>query len=121
MFEAGSGIPIGPVELLSDEWVDLILHTLKESERLGLEFAMHNCLGWLSSGDPWITPDKAMQIITWSETKVTDGKQIWMQLPAPKHMFDYYIDIFGLAILANMEVIPKSSVLELSEQLKDAF
>lgn len=51
--------------------------------------------------------------------KVTGGKQIRMPLPTPKHMFDYYIDTFCLAIPANMEVIPKSSVLELSGQLKD--
>ena len=38
LFEAGSGIPIGPVESLSDEWVDLILHTLKESERLVIQW-----------------------------------------------------------------------------------
>lgn len=117
LFEAGSGIPIGPVESLSDEWVDLILHTLKESERLGLEFAMHNCPGWSSSGGPWITPDKAMQIITWSETKITGGKQVRIQLPTPKHMFDYYIDTYCLAIPANMKVIPRLSILELSNRL----
>ena len=117
LFEAGSGIPIGPVESLSDEWVDLILHTLKESERLGLEFAMHNCPGWSSSGGPWITPDKAMQIITWSETKITVGKQVRIQLPTPKHMFDYYIDTYCLAIPANMKVIPRLSILELSNRL----
>lgn len=86
LFEAGSGIPVGPVESLSDEWIELVIHTLKESERLGLEFAMHNCPGWSSSGGPWITPDKAMQEITWSETKLTGGKQIQVQLPVPKHL-----------------------------------
>lgn len=117
LFEAGSGIPIGPVESLSDEWVELILHTLKESERLGLEFAMHNCPGWSSSGGPWITPDKAMKKVIWSETKLTGGKQIRLQLPVPEHAFDYYVDTYCLAIPADVEVIPGSSVLELSNQL----
>ena len=50
LFEAGTGIPAGPVESLSDEWTGLVIHAMKESERLGLEFAMHNCPGWSSSG-----------------------------------------------------------------------
>ena len=78
---------------------------------------MHNCPGWSSSGGPWITPDKAMQIITWSETKITGGKQVRIQLPTPKHMFDYYIDTYCLAIPANMKVIPRLSILELSNRL----
>ncbi len=122
LFEAGSGIPIGPVESISNEWIELVLHTLKESERLGLEFAMHNCPGWSSSGGPWITPDKAMQKVTWSETRLTGGKQIRMQLPTPKHMFDYYVDTYCLAVPADKEIIPKSSVIELSNQLdKNGF
>lgn len=58
-----------------------------------------------------------MQIITWSETKVTGGKQVRIQLPTPKHMFDYYIDTYCLAIPANMKVIPRLSILELSNKL----
>ena len=61
--------------------------------------------------------DKAMQIITWSETKITGGKQVRIQLPTPKHMFDYYIDTYCLAIPANMKVIPRLSILELSNRL----
>lgn len=29
LFEAGSGIPVGPVESLSDEWIELVIHTLE--------------------------------------------------------------------------------------------
>lgn len=117
LFEAGSGIPVGSVESLSNEWIDLILHTLKESERLGLEFAMHNCPGWSSSGGPWITPDKAMQKITWSETKLTGGREISLQLSTPEHLFNYYIDTFCLAIPANTGVVSRSSVIDLTNQL----
>ncbi|MDD4589897.1 MAG: glycosyl hydrolase [Parabacteroides sp.] len=119
LFEAGSGIPVGPVESLSDVWIDLVLHTLKESERLGLEFAMHNCPGWSSSGGPWITPDKAMQMITWSETTLAGGNNIQLQLPIPEHRFDYYLDTYCLAIPADMEIIPKDSVINLTSQLNE--
>lgn len=117
LFEAGSGIPVGSVESLSDEWTNLVLHTLKESERLGLEFAMHNCPGWSSSGGPWITPDKAMQKITWNETRVTGGKEIRLQLAVPEHLFDYYIDTYCLTVPADKDIIAKTSVIDLTEYL----
>ena len=118
LFEAGSGIPVGPVESLSDEWVELILHTIRESERLSLEFCMHNCPGWSSSGGPWITPDKAMQLLTWSETAVKGGGKVQLQLPVPPHKFDYYIDTYCLAIPANAKVVPRKSVIDISAFLQ---
>ena len=117
MFEAGTGIPVGPVESLSDEWVELVLHALKESERLGLEFAMHNCPGWSSSGGPWITPDKAMQMMTWSEVRLSGGGRIERQLPVPEHLFNHYRDTFCIAVPAGLRIVPKSSVIDLSSRL----
>ncbi|MEO6526075.1 MAG: glycosyl hydrolase [Gemmatimonadaceae bacterium] len=61
MFDVGTGIPKGPVETLSPEWLRLVRHAISECDRLGLSFTMHNCPGWSSSGGPWVTPDRAMQ------------------------------------------------------------
>lgn len=97
LFEAGSGIPLGPVESLSDEWIDLVIHAMNEAERLGLEFAMHNCPGWSSSGGPWITPEMSMQELTWTETLIEGGKTVSMQLPQPEAKLNYYEDAFVLA------------------------
>src|SRR5678815_3856598 len=82
-FDVGTGIPKGPVTYLSKDWIELKKHAIHEAERLGLEFVMHNCPGWSSSGGPWITPELAMQEITWSETYVAGGKQIQLNLPKP--------------------------------------
>ena len=117
LFEVGTGIPAGPVESLSDEWTGLVIHAMKESERLGLEFAMYNCPGWSSSGGPWITPDKAMQQLTWSETELKGGQAVSLQLPVPKHQLNHYLDTYCLAIPAGLDVIPQSSVLDLTGQL----
>lgn len=92
MFEAGSGIPQGTVAYLSDEWVDMVEHTISESQRLGLEFAMHNCPGWSSSGGPWITPELSMQQLTWSELVVKGGSVLDLALPKPHHLLDFYKD-----------------------------
>jgi hypothetical protein len=96
-FDAGTGIPKGPVEYLSAEWLELKVHAVSEAARLGMAFTMHNCPGWSSSGGPWITPDKAMQQVTWSETFIKGAKEIKIRLPKPFQRYDYYKEIAVLA------------------------
>lgn len=96
-FEVGTGIPKGPIEYLSKDWLELKKHAIREAERLDLEFTMHNCPGWSSSGGPWITPELAMQQFTWSELYVSGGKQISLQLPKPFNKLNYYRDVAVLA------------------------
>src|SRR5687767_6436853 len=96
-FDVGTGIPKGPVSYLSEEWVQLKKHAIREAERLGLEFTMHNCPGWSASGGPWITPELAMQQITWSESYIAGGKPISLNLPKPPFRLNYYHDIAVLA------------------------
>ncbi|HJZ79041.1 MAG TPA: glycosyl hydrolase, partial [Pyrinomonadaceae bacterium] len=83
MFDVGTGIPKGAVATLSDEWVRLVRHAASEANRLGISFTMHNCPGWSSSGGPWVTPDRAMQQLVWSETFAEGGRQIEVTLPRP--------------------------------------
>ena len=79
------------------EWFQLTEHAAKEADRLGLEFAMHNCPGWSSSAGPWITPELAMQQLVWSETFVTGGKPIDVALPQPYTKLGYYRDAVVVA------------------------
>ncbi len=96
-FDVGTGIPKGPVEYLSEEWLALKKHAIAEAGRLGLEFTMHNCPGWSASGGPWITPELAMQQITWSEAYVQGGKHINQILSKPPNRLNYYNDLVVLA------------------------
>ena len=54
----------GSVDYGSDEWYELTNHAINEAKRLGLEFDMHNCPGWSSTGGKWITPDHAGKELT---------------------------------------------------------
>lgn len=92
MFEAGTGIPKGEVAYLSEKWLSMVDHTIAECKRLGLEFAMHNCPGWSSSGGPWINPPLAMQQFTWSETTLSGGKRFKGFLLEPPKRLNYYRD-----------------------------
>ena len=51
-----TAIPAGPIEYMTPEWLELVLHATREAVRVGIELCFHNCAGWTSSGGPWITP-----------------------------------------------------------------
>ncbi len=70
LFNVSEGTPVGPVKYMGEEWWSLLEHTKSEASRLGLEMGFKNGAGWSSSGGPWVTPDKAMQEVVWTEKKV---------------------------------------------------
>jgi hypothetical protein len=96
LFNVTQGIPNGPVKYNSDEHLELIKHAAAECERLGLDFGVHNCDGWSSSGGPWITPEQSMKMVVWSET-VSEGGMIELQLPQPTTREGLYRDIALIA------------------------
>ncbi len=101
IFQVGTGIAKGPVDYGSPQHFALLRHAAREADRLGLEFAMHNCPGWSSSGGPWITPELSMQSLTWTETFVAGGQRVDISLDRPPARHDYYRDAMVLAIPAG--------------------
>ncbi|HSY18926.1 MAG TPA: glycosyl hydrolase [Candidatus Acidoferrales bacterium] len=93
IFNAGEGIPAGPVKFNSPEWHEMFTFAVQEADRLGLELCIHNCAGWSSSGGPWNTPEHSMMHVVTSEVKVTGGQKFSSTLPQPPTKWDYYRDI----------------------------
>ncbi|WP_167619353.1 glycosyl hydrolase [Maribellus sediminis] len=91
-FSAYMDMPHGDADYLSPLWIDLMQHAASECLRLGLEFDMHNCMGWSSSGGSWIPPELSMQQLVWSEASVEGGKSVKLQLEQPFKRLDYYRD-----------------------------
>jgi len=84
----------GRVPLFSDEWRDITTHVVCEGHRLGIDVGFFNCPGWSQSGGPWVTSDKAMRHLVYSERTVTGpGKQTF-RLHKPAEEFQ---DTFVLA------------------------
>jgi hypothetical protein len=102
LFQVGTGIPRGQAPYGSPANVQLLQHAAKEADRLGLEFTLHNCPGWSSSGGPWITPELSMKVLAISETTVSsDGsKRVEVDLSQPAAQQNFYKDAFVLAIPA---------------------
>jgi hypothetical protein len=88
----------------SQEWWALVEHAAREADRLGLNLGIHNCVGYSASGGPWITPDREMQKLVWSETTIpADGaaaarKPFAGRLPHPDTKAKLYRDIAVIAI-----------------------
>jgi hypothetical protein len=98
IFNVDVGIPAGKAPFMSPPWREAVLHAAREAQRLGLELCVHNCAGWSSSGGPWITPEHAMQILTWSETPVHGPGRFEGTLPQPRTRVNYYRDIAVFAV-----------------------
>jgi hypothetical protein len=96
-FEAGTGIPKGPINYGSDEWLELKEHAISECQRLGLDYTMHNCPGWSSSGGPWISPELSMKQLTWSELIIPENHKGNISLPQPFSKQDYYHEVAVIA------------------------
>lgn len=68
----------------SEPWWKLVRHAAAESERLGMDFGMHNCAGYATSGGPWVTPEQSMQQVCWSETRVSGPQRITAAIARPQ-------------------------------------
>jgi hypothetical protein len=97
IFNAGEGIPAGPVKFNSAEWHEMFKFAGQEANRLGLELCLHNCAGWSSSGGPWNTPEHSMQRVTISETNVAGAQKFSGTLAQPPTRWNFYRDIAVLA------------------------
>ena len=97
IMEVDQGTPPGPARFASPPWRELFKHVCAEADRLGLKVNMNNDAGWCGSGGTWITPELAMQKVTWTETAVEGPRHFQGRLPQPRTEAGYYRDIAVLA------------------------
>lgn len=84
--EVNVGVPRGPVDFLSDQWLQLFKHIVKEAQRLGIEITLGIGPGWTGSGGPWVPMNESMQSLVSTAVQVTGPsiKSIKLPLPQPK-------------------------------------
>jgi hypothetical protein len=122
MFDGSTYLPKGPAGFLNPEWRELMKHAIREGNRLGVEIGMHNAPGWSSSGGPWITPDRAMQQLVWSETTVSGPGAREIALPQPRANLGYYRDALVLAFpAAPGEEKPYAQLIKHTERAHDSI
>jgi hypothetical protein len=89
--------PAGKIKVLSEEWWQLVEHTIREGGRLGVNIGMFNCPGWSQSGGPWIKAEQTMRYVISEDTRVSGPKKFSQKLPTPIEPFQ---DIAVLAFPA---------------------
>jgi hypothetical protein len=82
--EVNVGVPRGKIDFLSDEWQDLYVHAVRESERLGIQIVLGSGPGWAGSGGPWVKPEQSMMHLVSSSTEVQGPTNYNAQLPKPE-------------------------------------
>jgi hypothetical protein len=103
-----------PVRQLTPQFWRMVVHAMKEADRLGLKLAMHACDGFSIGGGPWITPELSMQKVVWSETHVAGERAFDGVLSQPPMQEGFYRDIAVLAFpspegtgLSTRTVVPR--------------
>ncbi len=119
LFNVSQGIPNGKIEYASPEHIDMIKHTAKEAERLGLTFGVHNCDGWSSSGGPWVKPEESMKMVVWSETFIKGGKNLTAKIKQPTTRENYYQDIITIAYPALKADINNQNIAKITSSDPD--
>ena len=84
MFDASIYLPPGPVRYGTEAWHEHVQHAIATADKLGLEFHLMNTPGWSASGGPWVTPERSMKKLVWSETPADGGAALALTVPAPK-------------------------------------
>ncbi len=97
LFNCGGRMPKGDVRFMQPKWLEMMDHTVKEAERLGLKFGVHNCDGFSQSGGPWITPERSMKELAWTATDAVGPKAFDAVLAQPEMKEGFYRDIAVVA------------------------
>jgi hypothetical protein len=96
----------------SPKWWEMMKHAASEANRLGLELGMHNCVGYSTTGGPWITPERGMQQLVRKMEKVQGGKQVTIDLQLPGGQ---PVDIGVFAVRAE-GIIPLDMIIDLTSK-----
>lgn len=96
LFNVEAAVPRGPVDMGADAWRSLILFTLREAERLGLEITLHNSAGFSGTGGDFVQPHQGMQQLVW-RTVPAVPRHSFQQVPQPFAKLGLYRDIAVIA------------------------
>lgn len=112
LFDVGL-LPAGPVVSRSPEWYDLVEFAVNEAAKRNIKVTL-NCPGWSGTGGPWITPELAMQELTWSETETDGPREFSGLLPQPPTRLGFYRDaaVIAFPTPAGDEPLPLPQVTD---------
>ncbi len=109
--KATGNCPTPEITYRSPKWWEMMKHAASEANRLGLELGMHNCVGYSTTGGPWITPERGMQRLVRKMEKVQGGKQVTIDLSLPGQLVD-----IGVFAVPAEGIIPLDKIIDLTSK-----
>lgn len=112
--EVNVGVPRGNIDFMSEEWLDIFGHIIRECKRTGIKMVLGIGPGWTGSGGPWVKGEESMRHLVASTVNVKGGDEVEIKLEVPaanppyfgegsftpkmkKDWLDYYEDVCVLA------------------------
>ena len=103
-------------------------YAASEASRLGLKLGLQNTPGYSTTGGPWVTEEKGMQMIVSSKQTVTGGKKVQVQLSRPilpiyegwgttHKRASFYKDIAAMAVPDDM--VSVEDILDVTDYMKE--
>jgi hypothetical protein len=107
------------VQVMNPKWNDLVKFAVTEAARLGLQFGVHNCAGWSSSGGPWVKVEDSMQKVVSTEQRFDGPGRFSGRLPMPAvdPKWNDYHDIAVLAVRSGASPVERDGILDLTGNL----
>lgn len=106
-------IPVeGKVTMLSEQWLELTQHAIREAGRLGIDIGLFNSPGWSQSGGPWNTASNTMRYLSPQEHHVSGPGKINLDLGKPNNEFE---DVALLAFPSTTKSNEEQPVFEIIE------
>ena len=68
----------------SQAYWEALEHAASEAKRLGLKLGMQNTPGYSTTGGPWITEERGMQILVSSQVKIKGNQLVELSLKVPE-------------------------------------
>jgi len=110
----------GKVPMLSENWWSHMVHAVNEGKRIGVDIGVFNCPGWSQSGGPWVKSEMAMRYMTYSETSISGGKNVKLQLVKPAAEFqDTYVLAFPTIASEKVTSVAKTSKVLVFPSIKN--
>ena len=106
----------GPYQYSTSQWFDIVQHTIREAQRLGMALHFNNGDGWADASGPWVPLEESMQKLVWTEMRLDATSTRPIHLPEPENFQGSYRDIAFLAFPtpANNGALP--SPLQITPQ-----
>lgn len=86
------------IETMTKEWWDIFKYTTEQANEIGVKLALLPNDGFATAGGPFITPEKSMQKVVWTEHSVLGNQKLNIKLEQPESYDGFYEDIAVYAI-----------------------